>query len=288
MKTADLQQYVTDSIIAGLEAGAPAWVKPWSQGKGAGSSFIPHNAATGRAYSGINVIVLWGHPYPTSSWLTFKQAQSLGGTVRKGEKATHIFYYGQATAREDDGTEKTIPVMKSYCVFNVAQCDGLVLPDATAPEPIDPAQAIVDADAMMAQARVHHVNGDRAYYQPAQDHIVLPMRSQFNSTVAYYQTALHELVHWTGHQSRIAREYGKRFGDEAYAREELVAEIGAAFLCAHVGIDGMLQHVGYIESWIKVLQSDRRAIFTASSAAWKSYQFITQARLDDQSEPIAA
>ena len=281
----DLYQEVTDKIIAELERGAAPWLKPWTSAAPApGAAMLPRNYASGRTYRGINIPLLWSAPFPDQRWLTFKQAQELGAHVRKGERGSMIVFFKPWAVRDvnasGDAEEKTIPVLRMFHVFNVAQIDGL--PDsgeAAAPAPgSDP---IGDdrhqrAAALLAQARVTH-GGDRAFYAPDADLIALPPPASFSGPDQYSATALHELTHWTGHKSRLDRlSKLARFGDEEYAREELCAELGAAFLCAEFGIiNPELRHAGYIDSWLRVLRRDKRAVIQAASLAQKAADFIT-------------
>lgn len=283
-KKLDVYQTVTNQIIAQLESGGlPPWVKPW---RNIGHSADPHNAVTKRPYSGINVLLLWiaqsANNWPTAGFLTFKQAQEAGGTVRKGEKGTYIVFVKPLTVtdKQEDGSEeeRSITMMRSYYVFNVAQCDGL--PERlTAPrkvsEPIsDPA---FDAWVKATGATVHF-GGSRACYSPSRDWIDFPIRGAFRSPGHYAATMLHELGHWTGHESRLNRELHKgRFGNPEYAAEELVAELCSAFLCADLGIDGEgQQHAQYLASWLKALKNDKRFIFTAASQAQKAATFLKE------------
>lgn len=268
----DLYQVVTDRILDQLAQGCVPWVKPWKAAPGSG---MPYNASTLKPYRGINVCLLGYSGFNSNAWVTFKQSKDMGGHVRKGEHGSLIVFYKpfevkdrNAPADDPDRT-RLIPLLKCYTVFNVEQCEGLELPSAptvTRPEPCA-------ADAVLSQAVIHH-GGDRAFYSPTHDMIQMPQPGTFRDTQSYYATALHELTHWSGHSARLAREYGKRFGDEAYAREELVAEMGAAFLCASLGIDGQLQHAEYLASWIKVLKGDKTAIVRAAGAAQKAADFL--------------
>jgi antirestriction protein ArdC len=268
----DIYQDVTDRIIAALEGGAAPWLKPWADGKCGGVG--PHNAATGRAYNGINWLVLSCSAYTSDGWLTYKQAKELGGQVRKGEKGTHIVFWSFPKIQQDDGTIKVVPFAKGFTVFNVQQCDGLDENKLWHMEPVVAGQTSINALATRIGADVHH-GGSKAYYTPQGDFIGMPTADSFESADAYAATLAHELVHWTGHKSRCDRQFGKRFGDDAYAFEELVAEIGSAFVCAQMGIplEG-LQHSNYLASWLKVLKADKRAIFTASSQAKRSSEFL--------------
>jgi antirestriction protein ArdC len=277
----DLYAEVTDQIVSALETGTAPWIKPWTS-RAAG---LPCNAVTGRPYRGINVLLLSmasaAAGYPTDEWCTFKQALDAGTPVRKGEKATRIYFFKKLEIRGDaqpEGGEeagaKVIPMLREYCVFNVAQLSG-ELPGATKPEP-KPFAGDAAVDAFIEATGARFVpGGDRAFYSPAHDVIGMPAREAFRSAPDYYATKLHELTHWTGHASRCDRlQKNARFGDQAYAFEELIAEMGAAFLCAGLGIEGKLQHANYIASWIKVLKEDKRAIFRASSMAQKACDFL--------------
>lgn len=274
----DLYKEVTDRIVAALEAGTVPFIKPWTTTSG-----MPENAVTGRPYRGINVLLLsiagQAAGYASDQWLTFKQALAAGVPVRKGEKATRIYFFKRLEVEEKtgeaEGASKVIPMLREYYVFNVAQLEG-TLPNAKAIEPrAFVGDATVDAYLAATGAKISH-GGDRAYYSSGSDEIRLPAREAFTSATSYYAVALHELTHWTGHESRMARTFGKRFGDEAYAAEELVAEMGAAFVCAGLGLEYTLQHAAYIASWIRVLKNDKRAIFTAASAAQKAVDYLTQ------------
>lgn len=275
--TTDIYQTVTDRIIAALEQGTAPWLKPWADGKC--GTMGPYNAASGRPYNGINWLVLG-----SGGWLTFKQAKELGGSVRKGEKGTQIVFWSFPKVKQDDGTEKVVPFAKGYTVFAVEQCEGIDAAKLKAPAPITAGQTNINVIAAQVGAQVRH-GGSRAYYSPSTDHVQMPSLDAFESADAYAGTLAHELVHWTGHQSRCDRQFGKRFGDDAYAFEELVAEIGSAFVCAQTGIalEG-LQHDSYVASWLKVLKGDKRAIFTASSQAKKASEFL----LEQEEEALAA
>jgi antirestriction protein ArdC len=279
----DLYQEVTNQILSQLEAGVAPWVKPWTGSK----TGVPANAVTGKAYRGINVVLLsiaaQAAGYKRDLWLTFKQALAAGVPVKKGETATRIYFYkrheikiaGETVDGEQGEKSKVIPLLREYCVFNVEQLSG-PLPGL---EDADQAPAFADhaaAEQFVGATGARITNGgDGAFYQPGGDYIGMPAKAAFRSEGDYYATLLHELTHWTGHKSRCDR-LGRlvRFGDEAYAAEELVAEMGAAFLCGRFGIAGRLQHASYIASWIKVLKNDKRAIFTASSLAQKACDYL--------------
>ena len=278
----DLYQEVTDSILGALEKGCAPWIKPWDSSTG--EQDIPVNGWTGRAYRGINTLLLWvaqtALGYASGEWFTFKQARLAGGQVRKKEKATLVVLWKplEVADREAEETDakKTVMLMRHYHVFNRAQLDGL--PEAAAKpvsgrawDPVERAEEVVRA----SRAEITY-GGDRACYAPGLDQIRMPARAAFRKPGEFYSTQFHELTHWTGHGSRLDREYGKRFGDSAYAREELVAEMGAAFLCAAVGIEGKLQHPEYIGAWLDVLREDKRAVITAASHAQKASDFLLQ------------
>jgi antirestriction protein ArdC len=280
----DIYQTVTDSIIAMLEAG----VKPWAPGhnaKDCGLPVIP-TRANGQAYRGINVALLWGAAemkgYRHQTWMTFNQAKELGGCVRKGERATPVVYWGTFKAQADDTDEggedgKARMFAKGYSVFNIEQIDGLPARFYDAPAPVSTADRIkvADAWAVASGADIRH-GGSQAYFSPKGDYVQLPPLEAYFEPERYYSTLAHELTHWTGHESRLAREFGKRFGNQAYAFEELVAELGAAFACARLGIETETRedHASYLASWLKVLRADKRAIFTAASKAQAACDYL--------------
>jgi antirestriction protein ArdC len=281
----DIYQEVTDRIVAALENGTAPWLRPWRDGK-SGSVTEPFNALSGRPYNGINLLILGTMPYASLGWLTFKQALELGGNVKKGERGTQIIFWKfDAVKDEVTGKVKTIPFARAYTVFNVEQCENLDAAKLKLPEP--PAEGATDMNALAAKvgAIVHH-GGNRAFFSPHHDFVQMPGAETFKSPEHYQATLAHELTHWTGHEKRCKREFGKRFGDSAYAFEELVAEIGSAFLCAQHGIAlESLQHASYLAGWLKILKEDKRAIFTASSKAREASTFLTDAR---EEEAIAA
>ena len=290
---------VTDRIIKELREGRVPWVKPWNSPDVATRIGLPMNTISQKPYSSINILLLWSaaieHGWASQRWLTFRQAALLGGHVRKGEHGETIVYakrYVPKSERhraERDGDEpNTIPMLKCYTVFNVAQCDGLPtehVDDAPAPDDDE-----LGADAVhlirATGASVRH-QGHRAFYNRAGDFICLPVPADFPDPLDYTRTLLHELGHWSGHASRLARTFGKRFGDEAYAREELVAEIACAYVATSLGIEPTLQHSSYLSSWLKVLEGDERAIFQAASYASAAADYLL-VLCDPVSQPIAA
>jgi antirestriction protein ArdC len=279
----DLYQSVTDRIIAALDQGTPPWVRPWSTVGDA----IPCNAQTRRPYRGINFALLSLQSaalgYPVNRWLTYRQAGELGGQVRKGEHGTTVVFWKlrniavTADAFPDtnppDLPEKVYPLLRAYTVFNVAQIDGLDLQYEETKAVSWPSEARAEELLLMSGATLRH-GGDKAFYRPSSDEIQLPVPGAFATSAGYYNVALHELTHWTGHPNRCARDFSRHFRDAAYAAEELVAEMGAAYLCAHCRIDGELRHASYLASWLQVLRSDKRAIFIAAAKAQRAADYV--------------
>lgn len=293
----DIYATVTNQIVAALEAGTRPWVRPWTATapEGIGRPL----RSTGEPYRGINVLLLWSaaleHGYSSRRWYTFNQAKAMGANVRRGEHGSMVVYAGRIenADADDDEEQASTPrragasFLRAYTVFNADQLDGLTL------DPAAPAPALVDLDAgaeayVAATGAVIRHGGSRAYYAPGPDMIQLPAPSAFRSAADYHATQAHELVHWTGHPARLQREFGQRFGDDAYAVEELVAELGAAFLCADLGIaaEPREDHAAYIANWLSVLKSDRKAVFTAATQAQKAVDYL--AALQHQAEPVDA
>jgi antirestriction protein ArdC len=288
----DLYEEVSGRIIAELEAGAAPWVRPWSATPGANT---PCNAVTNRPYSGCNVVLLWmaaNAGYGTPRYLTFKQAVDLGGQLRKGEHGTKVYFVKQLQVPDKDATEGTriVPMLREYTVFNVDQCERL--PDrVTTPTPVKPRNpdqrdTTIDEFLACSGADIREGAGE-AYYRPSDDYISLPRFEGFKSAAHFYGVAFHELGHWTGHKSRLDRDLRHRFGERAFAAEELVAELCAAFICAEFSINGDLRHAGYIQSWIGLLKADNRAFFTACSKAQAAADYLRGLALRDV-QPAAA
>lgn len=285
----DLYARVTNAIIADLEQGVRPWTKPWAAEHLAGRISRPLRS-TGEPYSGINVILLWSEAvaqgYSAPIWITFRQALALGGHVRKGEHGSTVVYANRFSRTEtgDDGqdVERQIPFLKAYTVFNVEQVEGLPPHfHAVAAPQLETAQRVAHADDFFAAvgAEVRH-GGDQAYYALQPDYVQMPPFECFADPEAYYATLAHEHTHWTRHPTRLNRDFGrKRWGDDGYAREELVAELGAAFLCADLGLELQPRpdHASYIASWLEVLKEDRRFIFTAAAHAQRAVDFLAQA-----------
>jgi antirestriction protein ArdC len=283
----DIYTRITNRIVADLEQGVRPWHRPWNAEHAAGKIIRPlrHN---GIPYKGINVIMLWsasvvkGHGCPL--WLTFKQALELGGNVKKGERGELVVYADRITRTETDAkgeeTECSIPFLKGYTVFNAEQCEGLPAHYyARAEAPVLPLTARIEAaDTFFAATgiEIRH-GGTRAYYAEGPDYVQMPPFETFEDAESHAATLAHELIHSTKHSKRLARDLGRvKWGDEGYAREELVAELGSAFLCADLGITPEVRpdHAAYIASWLDVLKGDKRFIFTAASHAQRAADYL--------------
>ncbi|WP_375210707.1 ArdC family protein [Hyphococcus sp.] len=288
----DLYTEVTDKIVRELEAGRFPWAQPW-RARGSLSSNdatiaagLPKNAQTGRAYSGINILLLWGaaieNGFSGQTWLTFRQAKALGGSVMKGERGAMVVYADkfipkdeQQRVEKEGGDANFVPFLKRYTVFNAAQCEGLP-PELTAgAKPLPECDAIPRAENLIkATGADFRIGGDRAFYVPSQDFIRVPPQPAFFEQINYYRTCFHEIGHWTGHASRLGREFKGRYGSHGYAREELVAELASAFVCASLSITPTVRHADYLGAWLEVLKEDNRAIFNAASLASRAADFI--------------
>ena len=283
---ASLYDEITDKIIAELEAGCVPWVQPWGTSASKAPLAIPRNASTDRQYSGINILILWGaaieRGFTGQSWLTFRQALSLGGHVRKGERGITVVYADRFVpkdekrrARKDGEEAQAIPFLKRFTVFNTDQCEELPDNIATAAPPpqlgmIEPAiEALIKASGI-----TFHIGGDRAFYAPAEDYVQVPPPQAYFEPINWHRTALHELGHATGHRSRLNRDQSASYGTRKYAFEELVAELCAAFGCASLGIVPTVRHADYIGYWLEVLREDNRAIVRAASQASKAADYL--------------
>jgi antirestriction protein ArdC len=283
----DVYSRITDKIIADLERGVRPWMKQWNADHAAGRITRPlrHN---GIPYRGINVVMLWSAAvtkgYSAPLWFTFRQAQELGGNVRKGEHGELVVYADRITRTQTDEkgaeVEREIPFLKGYTVFNAEQCEGLPAHYYAKPEPpaLTPPQRIDAADRFFTATGADiRLGGTRAYYAPAPDYIQMPPFETFRDAESHAATLAHELTHWTRHDRRLARDFGrKRHGDDGYAREELVAELGSAFLCADLGITPEVRedHAAYIATWLTVLKGDKRFIFTAAGHAQRAADYL--------------
>lgn len=275
----DIYAAVTDRIVQQLEKGVVPWRKPWT---GVRSGAI--SGATGKPYSLLNQMLL----AKDGEWYTWNQIQALGGKVRKGEKSSMVVFWKQTPVKDEDPAtgeqiERMIPVLKYFNVFHIDQLDGIEAKTID-PEAIDPAtdtaaDAIIAGYIQRSGVELEHRKGDEAFYSPSVDRVVLPLREQFPSMAEYYSTAFHELTHSTGHSSRLDRISRRAFfGNEDYSREELVAEIGAAALLNHCGIetaDSFKNSAAYIQSWLRALRNDKKLIVSAAGAAAKAFELIT-------------
>lgn len=281
----DLYAEVTHRIVDAIERGVRPWCRPWTSGPAA-AGMVPRRH-TGEAYRGVNVLLLWAaaqeRGYTAQTWMTFRQAQAEGGQVHKGEKGTTVVFAGRFTPAvgtheggdDDAPTRQARAYLRSYTVFNAEQVDGLPSPPASQSAEMPKVNVAAQAFIARTGATVHH-GGDRAFYAPGPDVVQLPHVRQFRVVAAYLGTATHELVHWTGHPDRLARQFGQRFGDQAYAMEELVAELGAAFVCArlNVGAEPRDDHAAYLAEWLAVLKADKRAVFTAAAQAQRAADYL--------------
>jgi antirestriction protein ArdC len=283
---ANLYQEIANKIIAELQAGRVPWVQPWGENTASAPLGVPQNAATGRRYSGINIIILWTavteRGFSGQSWLTFRQAIGLGGHVRKGEKGTTVVYADrfipdhERRRAEGDGDEpQAIPFLKRFTVFNTNQCEDLPKELASAPTPVPEGLILPQAEALIAAAGADfRIGGNRAFYSPAQDFIQVPQPESFFEPINWHRTALHELGHWTGHPSRLARDLSGSFGSKSYGQEELCAEMASAFVCASLGIVPTVRHADYLGAWLEILREDNRAVIRAASAASKVADYL--------------
>lgn len=275
---------VTARVIAELEEGRLPWVQPWDDA--ACGCAMPENAATGRRYSGINVLILWGavieRGFRAQRWLTFRQALNAGGHVRRGEKGTVICYADRFTprgeeerARDEEREARQVAFLKRFTVFNVDQCEGL--PEALTRVPELPAEreTIPHADALIAATGADvRIGGSEAFYSPSADFVQVPPQQAYRDQINWYRTVLHEFGHWTGHRSRLGRDFSGGFGSAAYPREELVAEMASAFVCASLSIRPTVRHADYVGAWLAVLREDEKAIFRAASLASKAADYL--------------
>lgn len=286
----DIHTEITAQLIAAIEADPGRPSLPWR--RSSAPLFMPENALTKKFYNGINIVSLWVSAecrgFEAPIWATYRQWAELGAQVRKGEKSSLVIFYKEyetdpAPDNADDDSKRR--VARASYVFNASQVDGFTLPEA--PQPLGPVERIDAADRFIRAtgARVEH-GGDRAFYRPSTDHIQMPDEDRFCGTdtmtrsEAYFPVLAHECIHWSGSDKRLAREYGKRFGDAAYAAEELVAEIGSAFLCAELGItqDTRPDHAQYLAQWLKLLKDDSRAVFTAAARASEAVAYLKALR----------
>ena len=283
---ASLYDDITDKIISELEAGRAPWVQPWGSAAAKAPLAMPRNAATGRHYSGINVLILWGaviqHGFPGQSWLTFRQALSLGGNVRKGEHGTTVVYADRfipddekKRARETGEDAHAIPFLKRFTVFNAAQCDGLPEDVVAAAPPPPPGLIEPKVETLIEATGIDfRIGGNRAYYVPAHDYVQVPPPNAYFEPINWHRTALHELGHASGAAHRLNRNLSGSFGSKLYSVEEITAELISAFCCASLGIVPTVRHADYIGSWLECLREDNRAIIRAASQASKAADWL--------------
>lgn len=306
----DIYLDVTNKIVSALSQGVIPWIKPWTITGSSADGPFPINAITRRPYAGINIPLLWAEArlrgFTQDRWLTYNQARKAGGHVRKGEQSTLAVLYkpmskeahdedGQV-ARDEQGNIKMVQfaLLRTHCLLNIEQTEGLPSEEPASAEHAEPVTFIDHEPAehllVASGARIEHRYGDDALYHPIRDLIQLPTKAQFEDVGSYYATALHELTHWSGHRTRLNREGiadGHAFGSTAYAFEELVAEMGAAFLCALTGTTGELRHEEYLASWLKILKEDKRAIFRASGQAREASEYLLALQSDQATDTPA-
>jgi antirestriction protein ArdC len=291
----NIYREITDKIIAELEKGIVPWVQPWTSSKQSCPLGLPVNGLTRRRYSGVNILLLWSvleeKGFASPYWVTFKQCIAMGGSVRKGVHGTHVYFADKFVPQKeqqrakDEGTDPSaIHFLKRYTVFNAEQCDGLPVGLFGTSEPRQSREIVPEAEALIgATCADFRTGGDQAFYVPSEDFIRIPSQTAYTDQINYYRTAFHELGHWTGHKSRLDRNLTTKFGTVDYAREELVAEMATAFVCASLGIVPTVRHADYIGNWLQVLKEDARAIVRAASLASKAYDFILGFKAEAQS-----
>jgi antirestriction protein ArdC len=289
----DIFQRVTDMIVKAIEEGAGSYRMPWRTSGGFPNS--PINAVTKRPYRGINVLILWATAqakgYKSGTWATYKQWQELGAQVRKGEKSANVVFWKFFEREEDSESEekstRRAPMARDYWVFNAEQVDGYVAKDEASPTEME---RIESAEAFFKGLNIKMEDGgNEAFYRPATDTVHMPPFIAFKEPLSYYSVLSHETTHWTGAPHRLNRDMKSRFGSESYAVEELIAELGAAFLCGELGIptDPRTDHAPYIASWLKVLKNDKRAIFAAAAKAQEAVDWMTRRNSTEDLEEAA-
>ncbi|MCK1619175.1 DUF1738 domain-containing protein [Bradyrhizobium sp. 159] len=283
---ASLYDEITNKIIAELEAGGVPWVQPWGSAAAKAQLALPKSAATGRHYSGINILILWAaateRAFTGQSWLTFRQALLLGGHVRKGERGTTIVYADRFVpadekrrASENGEEAQAIAFLKRFTVFNSDQCEGLPSEITTTAPPPPPGLIEPRVEKLIKATSIDfRIGGNRGFYVPAEDYVQVPPPQAYFEPINWHRTALHELAHASGHPSRLNRDLSGGYGTRKYAFEELVAEISSAFSCASLGIVPTVRHADYISSWLEVLREDNRAIVRAASQASKVADYL--------------
>jgi antirestriction protein ArdC len=279
-----LYEEITNKIIAQLEAGCLPWVQPWGSSGVRAPLGLPRNPATGRTYSGINVLILWDavieQGYAAQSWLTFRQSVALGGHVRKGERGTSVVYADRFVpddmrAHERGEEPRGIPFLKRFTVFNVEQCAGLPDGIAAPPPPVDASLILPQVEELIrATGADFRIGGDKAYYDVASDYIRVPPPQAFYEPVNWHRTSVHELSHWTGAPNRLARDLSGLFGSKPYIFEELCVEMACAYTLSALGVVPTVRHADYLGAWIDLLTEQDRAIVRAASAASKAADYL--------------
>lgn len=282
MSNAAVYEKITNAIIASLESGNIPWIKPWKASNTVNYN-VPHNVISKKSYRGINRLYLsCMMNYTSNTWGTFKQWKSIGASVRKGEKGTEVVYFQPIvvkSAKNENEEDKVFPLLKTYYVFNADQVEGYVAPVVELSEEEKMANnQQVNAFIESVGANIRH-GGDEAYFSPSLDYIQMPVVSSFISEDAYYGVLFHELTHWTGHKTRLDRLNLGKFGSSEYAFEELVAELGSAFLSQNMSINSdQLRHAGYIQGWVKCLKEHKNAIFRAAALAQTAVDYLTSTK----------
>jgi len=300
---ANLYDQITNRIIAELEAGRVPWVQPW--GTSHAAIGMPYNAVSDRRYSGINILTLWdaivSRGFASHAFLTFRQAVALGGSVRHCERGTGIIFTQrfipraerERAEREDREAKGGIPFLKSFTVFSVEQCEGLPDGMCEPPPPIPENLILPQADALIeATGADFRIGGPSAFYAPTHDYVQVPRPDAFHEPINWHRTAFHELSHWVGGKARLNRDQTGAFGSVAYGKEELIAELAGAFVCATLGIVPTVRHADYIGSWLEIIREDNRAVLRAASAASKAAEYLlafrpesVAAANDDEPDP---
>jgi antirestriction protein ArdC len=284
----DIHAEITNKLIAAIEANPAEPQLPWR--KSTHPLWLPVNALTAKRYNGVNIISLWltsiNAGYATPFWATYRQWAELGAQVKRGAKASIIVFYKQYDADpnpDDPGDDGKRRVARASWVFNCDQVEGYVPPSPPQFQPLGPVERIERADRFLAATGAHVVHGgEQAFYRPSTDTIYMPDEERFTGTATmtrsegYFATLAHETIHWTSAAHRLNRQLAKRFGDDQYAAEELVAEIGCAYMCAELGITQSLRpdHAQYLAHWLKLLKNDDRAIFTAAARASEAVTYL--------------
>jgi len=291
----NLYREITTKIIAELEQGIVPWLQPWTGGSQLCPFGLPTNGLTRRSYSGINILLLWAaleeRGFASPYWVTFKQCIAMGGSVKKGQKGTHVCFADKfvpekekARAEQEGDAPSSVYFLKRYTVFNAEQCEGLPKGLLVLAAPRQACEIVPEAEALIgATGADFRIGGDQAFYVPSEDFIRIPHQTSYTDQINYYRTAFHELGHWTGHKSRLDRNLTTKLGTQDYGREELVAELSTAFVCASLGIVPTVRHADYIGNWLQVLKEDCKAIVRAASLASKACDFILAFRPEQKS-----